>query len=243
MKDNFSHNSSNYSSFRPNYPEALFQFLKTQLSGLDNAWDCGTGTGQVALPLSAMFNSVYATDISTSQLANAPQRKNIYYSKQPAEKTNFEPDKFDLITVGQAIHWFDFEKFYAEVNRTIKINGIIAIIGYGLLKTTNGTQNVILDLYHNILGPFWDPERKFIDENYSTIPFPFREISSPRFEYKVQWSFEHLIGYLKTWSAVKHYKDQEGYDPVDQINPILQDAFGVEGEITFPILLRVGKKN
>src|SRR5690606_25252356 len=124
-----------YSRFRPHYPEALFQFLKAQLGGFDNAWDCGTGSGQVALPLSLFFTSVYATDISNSQIANAHKRKNIHYSVQPAETTNFEPRKFDLITVGQAIHWFDFEKFYAEANRTLKANGTIAIMGYGLLIT------------------------------------------------------------------------------------------------------------
>src|SRR5690554_5312132 len=149
MKDNFSHNSSNYSRFRPNYPEPLFQFLKTQVRGFDKVWDCGTGSGQVALPLSAIFSSVYATDISTSQIANAPQRKNIYYSVQQAEKTNFEPEIFDLITVGQAIHWFDFDKFYAEVYRTMKSDGLLAIMGYGLLKTNSEAQKIILDLYQN----------------------------------------------------------------------------------------------
>lgn len=243
MKDNFSHNPPDYYRYRPGYPAELFQFLETKLSGFENSWDCGTGTGQVALQLSALFKKVYATDISVSQLSHAGNKENIQYSVQAAEETNFEPDIFDLITVGQAIHWFDFEKFYNEVYRTMKQEGMIAVMGYGLLQTNKESQNVILELYHNIIGQFWDPERKFIDENYSTIPFPFREIRTPKFEFKVLWSLDHLTGYLKTWSAVKHYIDKVGYDPVDPIIPELRKTFGEEGEVTFPILLRVGKKN
>jgi len=243
MKDNFSHNSNDYSRYRPDYPEALFRFLKSQVSGFGNAWDCGTGTGQLAIPLSRIFTSVYATDISYSQLENAPQWDDIYYSVQPAEKTNFAPEIFDLITVGQAIHWFDFEKFYAEVYRTMKPDGLIAVMGYGLLKTNSETQKVILDLYQNIIGTYWDPERKYIDENYATIPFPFIEIECPGFKYKVTWSIDHLIGYLKTWSAVKHFENKNAYDPVLQITPQLYKAFGDEGEVTFPILLRAGRKH
>ncbi len=41
-----------------------------------------------------------------------------------------------MITVAQAIHWFDFEKFYAEVKRILKPSGIIAVIGYGLIRAS-----------------------------------------------------------------------------------------------------------
>src|SRR5690606_21407520 len=143
--------------------------------------------GQVAVPLSKIFKTVYATDFSPAQIEKAKSKPNIYYSVQPAEKTNFESEIFDLITVGQAVHWFDFEKFYAEVDRTMKPGGSIAIIGYGLLQTNSEAQKVIDNFYHNVIGAFWDPERKYIDGNYSGIPFPFQEITTPAFNYSVKW--------------------------------------------------------
>lgn len=242
MKDNFSHNSSNYSRYRPHYPEVLFDFLKAQVNSFELAWDCATGNGQVAVPLSRIFSTVYATDFSAAQIENASAKPNIYYTVQPAEKTNFAPGIFDLITVGQAVHWFDFDKFYAEVNRTLKPGGRIAIMGYGLLQTNQEAQKVIDNFYHNIIGSYWDPERKYIDENYSGIPFPFKEIPTPAFHYRITWSINHLTAYLKTWSAVKHFIEERGYDPVDEISGVLEQVFGSQGEITFPILLRVGKK-
>ncbi len=112
MKDLFSKQSDQYAKFRPTYPDALFEYLNRLPIQKNMAWDCGTGNGQIAISLASSFMEVYATDISSNQLNNAPECKNIYYSQQAAEKTNFEPNTFDLITVAQAIHWFDFEKFY-----------------------------------------------------------------------------------------------------------------------------------
>lgn len=241
MKDNFSVNSADYARFRPGYPPELFGYLKMYLSGNENAWDCGTGNGQVAVELAKFFGKVYATDISEQQLINAIQMKNIFYSRQPAEKTNFDDEFFNLICVAQAIHWFDFEKFYSEVNRTLKPGGIFAVMGYGLFKTNKETQDVILKLYHEMTGPYWDPERKYLDENYTSIPFPFKEIQVPTFEQRMVWNFEQLTGYLKTWSAVKHYEKQTGENPVDIVSTDLKRSFGSKGKVCFPILFRVGR--
>lgn len=242
MKDYFSAVSREYAQYRPKYPPELFNFLDTQIRHFNTAWDCATGNGQIALPLSERFKKVYGTDISESQLKIAPSKKNIYYSIQPAEKTDFAPNSFDLTTVGQAVHWFNFNKFYEEVFRTLNKDGLIAIMGYGLMYTNKEVQEIIDNLYFNTLGPYWDPERRYIEEKYLTIPFPFNEISVPHFEYKNEWKFEILIGYLKTWSAVNHFQKKNGFNPVDEIIPELLNKFGKEGTVRFPILLRVGRK-
>lgn len=241
MKDNFSTKSADYAKFRPTYPPDLFEYLKTLLAGTQNAWDCGTGNGQVAVELAKFFGSVYASDISEQQLKNAVQKENIVYSKQSAEETDFDDNFFDLVCVSQAIHWFDFERFYSEVKRTLKPGGIIAVMGYGLFETDEETEKGILKLYHDLTGPYWDPERKYLDENYTTIPFPFNEILVPTFEQRLMWKFDQLIGYLKTWSAVKHYEEKNGENPVDLISTELKSAFGTKGKVCFPILFRAGK--
>ena len=240
MKDNFSTKSSDYARYRPIYPPEVFEFLNSLLAGKQNAWDCGTGNGQVAVELAKIFRNVYATDISEQQLKNAVQKENIMYSQQSAEETDFEDNYFDLVSVAQAIHWFDFEKFYSEVKRTLKPGGIIAVLGYGLFKADEETEKVILDLYNNLTGPYWDPERKYLDENYKTIPFPFKEVTVPTFEQRLVWNFDQLTGYLKTWSAVKHYEKAKGENPVDLISAELKKSFGTKGEVCFPILFRVG---
>ncbi|UKJ08393.1 class I SAM-dependent methyltransferase [Solitalea lacus] len=243
MKDIFSGIAKEYSQFRPGYPEELFDFLLQQVNNRKLAWDCGTGNGQVAVKLANYFDQVYATDISENQLLNALKKENITYQCAAAEHTTFSNSTFDLITVAQAIHWFNFEQFYTEVKRTLKPNGIIAVIGYGLLKTEPQTNTLINYFYNDVLGSYWDDERKYIDEGYQTIPFPFKEINAPTFTNTYHWTKEQFIGYLNTWSAVQHYISKNGENPLDLIEKEL-NSFWKNDEVkavTFPILLRIGK--
>ena len=243
MKDNFSDKPHLYKQFRPEYPSELIDFVVSNVSNFDLAWDCGTGNGQIAKEISDSFKKVFATDISEQQLLNAEKLDNVFYSKQASEKTNFLDNSFDLITVGQAVHWFDFEKFYSEVNRTSKNNGIIAILGYGKLQINPEIDLIINKLYTEILGDYWDKERKYIDENYATIPFPFSEIKIPSFSNKHSWNYQQLIGYLETWSAVKHYIKKKDKNPIDYIKSELLNKWSENEtkEISFPILTRIGK--
>lgn len=244
MKDYFSNSSDNYARFRPTYPQTIFDFLSPLLKDKDTAWDCGTGNGQLAQELSKVFKQVEATDISQTQLNNAFQADNINYSLQAAEQTTFAAESFDLITVAQAVHWFDIDKFNEEVNRVGKPNSLLCLIGYELNNITPEIDQIVADFYKNIIGPYWYPERKLIEQKYQTIPFPFRELETPEIFNIKLWKLEHLIGYLNTWSAVKHYSSENNNDnPIDLIRTDLTKAWGDTEvrRVSFPIFFRVGR--
>jgi SAM-dependent methyltransferase len=243
MKDNFSVSPAQYAKYRPDYPQAIFDFLYPLLNEKGIAWDCGTGNGQLAQELSKDFEQVEATDISEQQLKYAFQADNIHYSAQPAEQTTFADDSFDLITVAQAVHWFDVDKFNAEVKRVGKPNSIIAIIGYGLNNITPEIDDIIREFYKNVIGEYWDGENRHIENKYQQIQFPYRELETPEINNIKLWKFEHLIGYLNTWSAVQHFIDKNNYNPVSQIEDDLRAAWGsVEvRRVIFPIIFRVGR--
>lgn len=241
MKDNFSHDSGNYAKYRPKYPEELFRFLKSELRSHEHAWDCGTGNGQVAAELAKFIARVDATDISQNQIQKALKKGNIHYSLQPAEKTSFPDHSFNLIVVAQAIHWFKFDEFYSEVKRCLKADGLFAVLGYGLFRSDAETNKIMQHFYNDIIGEYWDKERSYLDENYQTIPFPFTEQDTPEFIQEYNWSIDHLLGYLRTWSAVEHYRKKHHKDPVAIIEPQLRKTFGKSGKIEFPILFRLGK--
>jgi ubiquinone/menaquinone biosynthesis C-methylase UbiE len=243
MKDYFSSNAKKYFQYRPSYPKELFDFIYSHVSQKQNAWDCGTGNGQAAFELSKVFENVYATDISENQLQQAIKAKNIFYSLQPAEKTHFENHFFDLITVAQAVHWFNFEAFYNEVKRTAKENAVICLFGYGLLRITPEIDNIIDNFYYNIVYDYWDKERRYIEEEYKTIPFPFEEISCPKFINQQQWDIEHLLGYLSTWSSVKTFIQKNGYNPINAIKDDLYKIWDKNQKMTihFSIFMRMGR--
>ncbi|WP_299704134.1 class I SAM-dependent methyltransferase [uncultured Pontibacter sp.] len=243
MKDNFSTQSDKYAQYRPGYPAEFYEYLNSIVPAKQAAWECGTGNGQVAFELAKTFDKVYATDISQSQLDNALQAENIAYSVQPAESTNFADQQFNLIITAQAIHWFDFERFYAEVRRTAKVNALLCVLGYGRIEISEPIDQLITSFYKDVIGDYWDKERRYIDENYQTIPFPFTEIQTPLFENKLQWDLDHVIGYLNTWSAVKHFIKQNGYNPIDKLQNELEQHWHKHQtrEVRFPLLLRIGQ--
>lgn len=244
MKDLFSKDSGNYASYRPGYPPEIIEEALKFVPGRKVAWDCGTGNGQLARFLAEKFETVYATDISEQQLKQAPVLPNVLYSAQPAERTNLADQSVDLITVGQAIHWFDFERFYSEVFRTLVPGGHLLILGYSLLEVMPETDRVIHRLYYEFADPYWDPERHYLDEGYRTIPFPLEEISLPEIRIRLTWTLPHLLGYLKTWSAVKHFEKDRGENPVDLLENDFRKAWGKARTraVHFPLLVRFGRK-
>lgn len=243
MKDNFSSSSDKYAKFRPDYPQAIFEFLYPLLENKAVAWDCATGNGQIAKELAKEFNLVEASDISKEQIKHAYQSDNINYSLQAAEKTNYLDNSFDLITVGQAVHWFDFDEFNAEVKRVGKPSSILALIGYELIQISPEIDAIIAHFYKNIIGEFWDPERRHIENSYQQIPFPFQEIQTPEIKNIKDWSYDNLIGYLNTWSAVKHYMTKNNTNPIELIEKDLKKAWGnIENrKAIFPIIFRAGR--
>ncbi|MEO6757960.1 MAG: class I SAM-dependent methyltransferase, partial [Saprospiraceae bacterium] len=242
MKDLFSNFSADYARFRPGYPAQLFDFLFSICENQAMAWDAATGNGQIAVGLSERFDQVMATDISANQLASAEQRPNIQYAVGSAEAPDFPDHAFDLLTVGQAAHWFEFEAFYQSARRVLKPGGILALIGYNVLQVDAPTDAVFGQLYHHTLEGYWDPERQYVYDNYSTIPFPFEEIPLPEMARTYSWTLEQLLGYLHTWSAVKRYTEQTGRSPLDKdfVNELR--LFWAENEVKlvrFPTFARI----
>lgn len=243
MESQFSKQSQLYARFRPDYPEDLFEFIFSHLNNKEIAWDCGTGTGQVAKVLAGSFSEVYANDISQQQLDHAPDLKNVRYFNVPAEKTGFPSSHFDLITVAQAIHWLDFEKFYEEVKRTSVPGGLIAVIGYGMVRVNDSLDPLIDEFYEYTFAEYFTENRSYLDRHYATIPFPFDEIPSPEFEKRDKWYLGDLEGYLNSWSTVQKFKEDKGFNPADELIEKVEEHWSREDKkrVSFPVFLRLGR--
>ncbi len=243
FKDHFSEQSQQYAEFRPAYPPALFRFLASHCAQAKFCWDVATGNGQAALSLVEHFTHVYATDASSNQVNHAPRHLRIRYAVEPAEKTALTDGSCDLVTVAQAIHWFKHDEFYSEVRRVLKPGGLIAVWGYGLHSVDDAVDAVVKKYYSEIVGPFWPAERKFIEERYETLPFPFSQIDAPGFEITTDYSLGEMRGYLASWSATQGYIKQHGKNPLELIAPDLKAAWGDREKRTlrWPIYLKLGQ--
>jgi len=242
FKDHFSKQAAGYAKFRPRYPQKLFDYLRSIAPSRQLAWDCGTGNGQAAVGLASLFDRVIATDASEKQIASAQSHKIVEYRVAPAENSGIESETLDLIMVAQALHWFDLDRFYAEAQRVLKLDGVLAASAYNLLQIEPAIDEIVNRYYYEVVGPFWPPERKLV-EQFSDVPFPFQEIDPPEFEMTAQWNLDHLLGYLQTWSSTQRFIAANKRDPLEAIADDLRAAWGDPGQmrkVVWPLILRVG---
>ncbi|QKT04744.1 class I SAM-dependent methyltransferase [Ectothiorhodospiraceae bacterium 2226] len=241
--DHFSARAGAYAAFRPRYPDALFAFLAQTCRARTLAWDCATGNGQAAVGLAAHFPRVLATDASAAQIAQAQAHPRIAYRVARAEASGLADASVDLLTVAQALHWFDLPAFYAEARRVLKPHGVIAVWTYGAFRFESRALDALMqDFYANTLGPYWPPARVHVETGYRRLAFPFEEFGAPAFTLDARLTREALLGYLGTWSAVGRFKAQRGWDPVEELATQLDAVWGeaVEHSVRWPLKLRVG---
>jgi len=244
FKDHFSEQSDAYAKFRPTYPEQLFQYLASVASGHTAAWDCATGNGQAAIALASHFSKIVATDASQSQIDAALRHPKVDYRVAAAEQSGLAENAIDLITVGQALHWFDQERFMLEAMRVLKPNGVLAIWCYELCTVNPDCDAIIDTLYRDIVGDFWPPERAMIEQGYATVKMPGVAIAVPEFEMSLNWHASDMMGYLRTWSACKRYEQAHAKDPVEEISAALSAAWGdLERRIVWPLQIKASRVN
>ena len=241
--DRFSGHSANYARYRIDYPGELYDYVLAHVPVRHAAWDCATGNGQVAVSLANYFEQIEATDLSLNQLANAIRRPNIDYQVATAEAAPFADEHFDLITVGQALHWFDVPAFHAEAQRVLKPTGIIAEWGYGLNEVNAPIDALVRFIYTEVVGPFWDPMRRHIENEYRELPFDFAAVKRTRVTASKHWLVEWYMNYLRTWSAVQNFRKRHGFDPIDQFDSDFRRLWGPgHREVRFPVFLRLGRR-
>lgn len=179
FSNHFSSGSGDYAIYRPTYPMGLVDELVKISPGTGRALDCGCGTGQLSVLLAERFGEVIATDASASQIASAQAHERVVYRTALAEESGLPDASVDLITVAQAVHWLDLDKFYAEVRRVARPQAAVALISYGVLRVEGAVDREVQRFYYETIGPYWPAERRHVEEGYRSLPFPFQEVSLP----------------------------------------------------------------
>jgi len=245
FKDHFSGHAPDYARYRPRYPDTLFDFLAHTSPSRQMAWDCATGNGQAAIDLAIHFSRVFASDASPEQIAAARAHDRVTYAVEPAENSSLETGSTDLVLVAQALHWFEFEPFFREVGRVLKPGGILAIVAYLFLNIDAEIDEILGSFYYETIYDYWPPERSHIENGYRDIPFPFEELEAPHIQMSANWSLGELMGYLGTWSAVRHYMHDTGENPLPGLRAELSDIWGRPDQkrrISWPLKIRIGRK-
>jgi SAM-dependent methyltransferase len=243
FEDNFSRLAEAYARYRPQYPAELYAYLADLAPAHTLAWDCGTGSGQAALGLAGHFRRVWATDASAEQLSHARRHPRICYQVSLAGRSGLQGGSADLVSAAEALHWFDLEAFFAEVKRVLKPGGLLAAWCYHLPEIDPRIDAILWDYFHDVVGPYWSPGIRLVDERYQTIPFPFDEIEPPDFSMHAGWDLDALLGFLYSWSANQKFIEAHGFHPVETIREELKKAWGEPGQrlpVRWQLYFRIG---
>jgi SAM-dependent methyltransferase len=244
LQNHFAAQAAEYREFRPTYPPELFDFLASVSPARQRAWDCGTGNGQAALGLAERFALVVASDATRQQITRATSHRRVRYWVALAEKSGLKDCSVDLVTVAQAVHWFDLEGFYAQVRQVAHPGGILALWCYGLQRSTRRSNRSIQTFYTDVVGPYWPKERHHVEARYRDLPFPFAEIDPPHCAMDAEWDLSRLLGYVGTWSPLKIFRRETRRDPLPALADALAEVWGPARRtrtLHFPLHLRVGR--
>jgi len=243
--DHFSVVAPAYAQWRPTYPEALFATLAALAPSRNLAWDVGCGSGQASVALAAHMTQVHATDVSAAQVASATPHPRVHYVAAPSDVSGLAAHSVSLVTVAQALHWFDVGAFHAEVHRVLVPGGVLAEWSYGLLETPDDTRvGAVVTAFDAEMGVWWPPERAHVDAGYATLPFPYERLTLPSFAMTASWTYAQLMGYLGTWSAVSRCRAATGTDPLapvgEALRALLPDDRAID--IRWPLTVRAGRR-
>lgn len=244
FEDHFSNLAEKYAQYRPHYPTELFAYLASLTTNRMLAWDCATGSGQAALGLVDYFDRVVATDASEEQICHARKHEKIEYLVEAAEQTGFINHSVGLVTVATAVHWFDFDPFYAEVRRVLTPGGVTAVWTYHRPQISPTIDDLIAHFEDKTLAGYWPAKKKYLEDHYQTIPFPFEEIEAPKFALQIEWTAGQWLGFMNSWSAVRRYENERGTNPLELVWDDFIAAWGGEDNplpIHYPLYLRVGR--
>ncbi|HEX9138359.1 MAG TPA: class I SAM-dependent methyltransferase, partial [Steroidobacteraceae bacterium] len=190
---------------------------------------------------------IIATDLSAAQLHQAKPDPRISYRVAVAEDSGLPAAYFDLVSVAQALHWFDCERFYAEVRRVLRPGGLLAVWCYGVCSLDYQRGDADLQtFYRDVVGPYWPAERRHVESAYQTLPFPAPELAVPALAITQQWSLAELTGYVSSWSATGAYIKARGEDPVPALRAAMASHWGDEQdrhEIRWPLAVRAALLN
>lgn len=212
----FNTEAENYAAYRPSYPPELAKSLADLCSGHQLALDVGCGNGQLTSLLAPHFGQVVGTDPSEKQLEHAKVADNISYLNQAAECIELAENSVDLVVVAQAAHWFDLEKFYAQVRKVAKPEAVIALVSYGVPYIDDPINAIFQKGYWQDVHQFWPAARRHVENSYADLYFPFVSIPVPSPNIKRSMTVVQFTRYIKTWSAYGNAKELNDLDKFER---------------------------
>lgn len=235
-----------YARHRPGCPPALVARLAKGCRAREHALDVGCGSGQFSTLLARHFRQVTATDANAEPLTAADAHEHIEYRQETAEAMTLPDASVDLVVACQAAHWFDLERFYDEARRVARDGAVIALVSYGIPLIDGAANRAFDSFYHGPLHAYWPAARRHVESGYRTLDFPFAEdaLTDRSFSIERHWDWPTLLGYIRSWSALRQAREDGADDLVSRELAALRQACAPDSarhRILWPVTLRAAR--
>ncbi len=206
----FSNKAEGYAKYRWDYaPQAVAAIFEIgRLTQQSAVADIAAGTGILTRHFAGRVRQIYAVEpnpemraVAARQLAAFPS---ISLVDGSAEATTLPAHSVDLISVAQALHWFEPQAALLEMGRILKRDGWLAVL------RNNGTDNHRYDLLREILA-------NVLGEGYAIYPASPREAINHyftagayqrlTFDFQFRQSWPDFIGTLSSTSFMPDEAD------------------------------------
>ena len=251
--------------YRPTYTDEQFKLAldysaRHGTGTLDLALDCACGSGQAGIGFAPHFETVMGVDVSPAQVEAAqmsPPAKNMIFRVGDSSNLPVDSSSIDLLCVGEALHWFDIPKFYAEAARVLRPRGTVVILGYAgsFVADHPGARAAFDSVWAGLLEPYWHPRKVIIESLYRgheppTALFDVVERHDEGMRMERQWGVEEMVGYCESWSAYSAYLQQNSVtkgsagDPAVILRAALVAALGDRKSVTmvWPVCVLLGTR-
>jgi len=273
----FKTQGKNYDKYRTQYPPELIQRMASISKGKKAYLDIATGTGILLFQLWRNFSDIcVGNDISEPQLQISREKLKLLTSQEEFTKPRIElihsdllqltdelkqrelSTKFDLITIGAALHWFDHHKLFEYLNtQLLAPSGKICILSPVLNQCEYNVPDpefqkkaqAHCDVFHGIIKPYFRAKRESVDSGYSDYDFSeyYKNVHRETAVEYQPMTLEDFITYYKTLSSynlcLAENANKSGFqDPIEDLRREFQKDLDNYAKISgneigeFPIL-------
>lgn len=235
--ERFSNRVENYVKYRPSYPPALVDLLASRcgLTPDSTIADVGSGTGLLTQLFLQRGYRVYGVE-PNGGMRQAGERFLQGYPgftsvAATAESTTLPDSSIDLVTAGQAFHWFDFAAARREFVRILKPGSHVALIW-------NDRQNdatSFLHEYESLLETYCADYGDVKSENLGEADFAAwfgGEMQTATFDNSQRMDFEGLRGRLLS-SSYAPLPGHPNFEPMMEALRQLFERYQVDGHVDF----------
>jgi len=242
--ERFSTRVDNYTKYRPSYPPGVIDLLRTEFSLTPDSTlaDVGSGTGILTRLLLNADYTVYAIEPNKEMREEAEHllatHPNFHSIAATAESTTLPGHSIDLITAGQAFHWFDPALSKLEFARILKPNGAVALIWNHRQDDTTPFLAAYDELLRTYCPEYGEVKHTRIAHDDISAFFGKEGHKEAQFENKQLFDYEGLQGRLLS-SSYTPQPDHPNYQPmINRLHEIFA-RYQQMGYVSFDYLTRV----